>query len=446
MPRREMWRIVAVGLLLAGIVELCGAQAGSAGVPQQPLRLTLKQAVQLALKQNPQVMVARLLTMESGRQREIARAALLPQASLIGATALEQYNFQSVEHDVKPRAAGPYQWIEAGPAFSQSVLDLPLIRNYQIGREGVQESRAQERVTREDITASVVLQYHLVLRAIAIRDAAKARVALAERLSNLATHQQKTGVGLSIDSTRAQVELQNERQTLIDAETQVHTTLYVLAELLDLPPNDEVEAADALEFYELPSYDTVATIAKALATRPEMRSIESQQNIAALSRKSASEQRLPQLEFSGHWLYQGEHFSDAIPAYSYLLGLEIPLFTGGRIRAEIAQADLQQKQITEKKKALEARIAREVKSAIEELESARSAVQVANLGLQLANEEVAQAQRRFAAGVTTNVEVVQAQDALARANSNQIDALYRFNQSRANLARAMGEVENTYSK
>ena len=446
MPRREMWRIVAVGLLLAGIVELCGAQAGSAGVPQQPLRLTLKQAVQLALKQNPQVMVARLLTMESGRQREIARAALLPQASLIGATALEQYNFQSVEHDVKPRAAGPYQWIEAGPAFSQSVLDLPLIRNYQIGREGVQESRAQERVTREDITASVVLQYHLVLRAIAIRDAAKARVALAERLSNLATHQQKTGVGLSIDSTRAQVELQNERQTLIDAETQVHTTLYVLAELLDLPPNDEVEAADALEFYELPSYDTAATIAKALATRPEMRSIESQQNIAALSRKSASEQRLPQLEFSGHWLYQGEHFSDAIPAYSYLLGLEIPLFTGGRIRAEIAQADLQQKQITEKKKALEARIAREVKSAIEELESARSAVQVANLGLQLANEEVAQAQRRFAAGVTTNVEVVQAQDALARANSNQIDALYRFNQSRANLARAMGEVENTYSK
>jgi hypothetical protein len=74
----------------------------------------------------------------------------------------------------------------------------------------------------------------------------------------------------------------------------------------------------------LPTYDTTATIAKALATRPEMRSIESQQNIAELSRKSVSEQRLPQLEFSGHWLYQGEHFSEAIPAYSYLLGLEIP--------------------------------------------------------------------------------------------------------------------------
>jgi len=215
--------------------------------------------------------------------------------------------------------------------------------------------------------------------------------------------------------------------------------------LLDLPPDREVEAADALAFYELPTYDTATTIAKALATRPEMRSIESQQTIAELSRKSASEQRLPQLDFSGHWLYQGEHFSDAIPAYSYLLGLEIPLFTGGRIRAEVAEADLVRKEVAERKQALEARIVREVKSAIEELESARSAVDVANLGLQLANDEVAQAQRRFAAGITTNVEVVQAQDALARANSNQIEALYRFNQSRANLARAIGEVENTYT-
>ena len=292
MSRRGMRTIVAVMLFLTRTVEICRAQAVPAGAPGQPLRLTLKQAVQLALRQNPQVLVARLLTMESGQQQQIARAGLLPQANLTAATALEQYNFQSIERLPKPMAAGPYQWIEAGPTFSQSVLNLPLIRNYQIGREGVRESRAQERVTREDITASVVLQYHLVLRAIAIRDAAKARVALAERLSNLAVNQQKTGVGLLIDTTRAQVELQNERQNLIDAETEVHTTLYVLEELLDLPPDREVEAADALAFYELPTYDTTATIAKALATRPEMRSIESQQNIAELSRKSASEQRI----------------------------------------------------------------------------------------------------------------------------------------------------------
>jgi outer membrane protein len=64
----------------------------------------------------------------------------------------------------------------------------------------------------------------------------------------------------------------------------------------------------------------------------------------------------------------------------------------------------------------------------------------------LAQEEVAQAERRFAAGVTTNIEVITAQDNLARANDNQIDALYRFNISRAALARATGDIESTYSK
>jgi outer membrane protein TolC len=64
----------------------------------------------------------------------------------------------------------------------------------------------------------------------------------------------------------------------------------------------------------------------------------------------------------------------------------------------------------------------------------------------LANDEVAQAQRRFQAGVTTNIEVITAQDEFARASDNQIEALYRFNQSRANLARAMGDIEDTYSK
>jgi outer membrane protein TolC len=442
--------IFAGAFLLARMAEPCLGQSAPASAPSspqtQPLRLTLKEVVQLAMKQNPQVITARLLELQSERSREIARSALLPQASLTGATALEQYNFQKVERSPHSKPAGPYQWIEAGPAFSQSVLDLPLIRGYQIGREGVSESKAQERTTREEISSAVVLQYHLVLRAIAVREAARSQVALAERLSNLADHQEKTGVGLAIDATRARVELQNQRQSLIDAETDVRTTLYVLAELLNLPRDQDLEAADVLAFYDLPAYDVSSSIATALATRPEMRAIASEERIAELTRKSAQEQRLPRLEFSGYWLYQGEHFSDAIPAYSYMLGLDIPLFTGGRIRAQVAQADLQQKQVEEKREALVARIVREVKSAIVELDSARSAVAVASLGLQLANEEVAQSERRFAAGVTTNVEVIQAQDALARANDNQIEALFRFNQSRANLARAMGEEENTYEK
>jgi outer membrane protein len=437
--------VAVLFLFLAFSYRVSYAQSNPAP-PARTVSLTLKDAVQLALKQNPQVVIARLLSMESDRQRQISRAALLPQANLTAAGVLNRYNFATIERTPMRTTVGLYQFIQAGPAFSQTLLDLPLFRSYQISREGVRESQAQESVTREDVVASVVTQYILVLRAFALYDAAKVRVALAQRLFEQASNLQKTGVGLSIDTTRANVELQNERQNLTDAETATHTTNYVLAELLDLPRDQEPAVADKLQFFELPEFEKMEAIKTALATRPEMQAQASQERIAHLEKKSASEERAPQLDFSGNWLYQGSHFDNGIPAYTYQVGFSIPLFTGGRIHAEIARADLEVKHIDQNLQLLEERIVREVKSAIDELDAARKNVDVANLGLQLANEEVAQAERRFAAGVTTNVEVITAQDELARANNNQIDALYRFNQSRVNLARALGEVQDTYAK
>lgn len=437
--------VAVLFIFLAFSYRVSYAQSNPAP-PARTVSLTLRDAVQLALKQNPQVVIARLLLMESDRQRQISRAALLPQANLTAAGVLNRYNFATIERTPMRTTVGLYQFIQAGPAFSQTLLDLPLFRSYQISREGVRESQAQENVTREDVVASVVTQYILVLRAFALYDAAKVRVALAQRLFEQASNLQKTGVGLSIDTTRANVELQNERQNLTDAETATHTTNYVLAELLDLPRDQEPAVADKLQFFELPEFEKTEAIKTALAARPEMQAQASQERIAHLEKKSASEERAPQLDFSGDWLYQGSHFNNGIPAYTYQVGFSIPLFTGGRIHAEIARADLEVKHIDQNRQLLEERIVREVKSAIDELDAARKNVDVANLGLQLANEEVAQAERRFAAGVTTNVEVITAQDELARANNNQIDALYRFNQSRVNLARALGEVQDTYAK
>jgi outer membrane protein TolC len=66
--------------------------------------------------------------------------------------------------------------------------------------------------------------------------------------------------------------------------------------------------------------------------------------------------------------------------------------------------------------------------------------------VQLAKEEVEQSRDRFKAGVANNIEVIQAQDALARANDNEIAALYRFNQARADYARSIGQMEKVYAK
>ena len=421
------------------------AQQPPAGAPA-PLQLTLKQAVQLALKQNPQRVIAQLLVSESDRNSQIARSALLPQANIAAAGSINQYNIQSIERAPSREGLGPFQVIEAGPAFSQTILNFQKIRGYQIGREGTHRARADEQTTREIVVNAVVDQYLLILRALATRDAANVRVTLAQRLYEQATELQKTGIGLNIDTVRANVELQNERQNLIDAETLTHTTKYGLAALLDLPRDQDLEVADHLDFYDLPALEKEALLNQALSSRPEIRSLNSQQRIAKLTTDAAGEQRLPQLDFSGFWFYQGSRFNNGIPAYTYALSLEFPLFTGGRIRAEEARAKLEEQHVAEIRRQLEAQIVDEVKSALDELTAARNSVDVANLGLQLAQEEVAQAQRRFQAGVTTNVEVITAQDALARASDNQIGALYQFNLSRASLARATGDIEAMYTK
>ncbi len=444
-------RRMCVAILFA-CAALCpafsAAQQAPAAQTANPaiLPLTLKQAVELALKQNPQRVIAKILVSESDRNSQIARSALLPQAGLAGLAALNQYNLQTVESQPRPIDAGPYQYGQVGPTFSLNILSLPLIRDYQIGREGSKQARWDEKTTREIVVLTIVNQYLLILRAIADRDAAQSRVALAQRLYDQAAELQKTGIGLNIDTVRANVELQNEKQSLIDAETATHTTKYTLAALLDLPKDQSLDVTDKLDFYDLPEMQKDALVTQALVSRPEMRSFDSQQRIAHLGTDAAGEQRLPQIDFSGFWVYQGKHFNEGVPAYNYTLSLEIPLFTGGRIRAEEAKAKLEEQRIAENRRQVEAQIVSDVKTAFDQLQAARTSVDVANLGYTLAQEEVAQAQRRFAAGVTTNVEVITAQDALARASDNQIAALYQFNLARASLARATGEIESMYTE
>ena len=127
-------------------------------------------------------------------------------------------------------------------------------------------------------------------------------------------------------------------------------------------------------------------------------------------------------------------------------GAEHAAVYGRPDRAQTPRADLEIRRLQEQQADLRNQIGLDVKNALINLTSARSQVQVANLGVQLSKEEVDQARDRFRAGVANNIEVIQAQDSLARANDNQIAALYRFNQARADLARSVGQMERVYSK
>jgi outer membrane protein TolC len=224
------------------------------------------------------------------------------------------------------------------------------------------------------------------------------------------------------------------------------TSVNGLARLLNIDPHRTVEIADQVSFFDTPEVAIDQTLEKAYATRPELRALDSEQERAELAARTASEQRLPKLSFSGFWAEQGLTPDTVIPIYQYQGSIMFPLFTGGRIEAERAKAALEIRQLQQQETDLRNRITLEVKNAAAQVEAARNEVTVANAGVQLAQEEVTQARDRFQAGVANNLEVITAQDELARANDNQIGALYRYNQARASLAYAVGQMEAMYAK
>jgi outer membrane protein TolC len=345
-----------------------------------------------------------------------------------------------------PGHIGPYNIFSTGPTFNGQIFDLTLFRRYQASKNAAVASREDSFSTREQVILLVVSQYIGTLRSAADVLASQSRVDLAQALYNQAADLQKEGVGTGIDTLRANVELQNESQRLIEAQATLQTSLFGLSRLLNLDPRQKLELADTLGFFDTPQPDVEASIEEGLAARHEWKALQEQIRAAENDKKAASALRLPSIHFSGNWTELGTYPTNVIPAYTYTGSVSVPLFTGGRIRAQIVRSDLDIQKLHQQQMDLRNQIALDVKTALINLDSARNEVRVANLGVQLSKEEVDQARDRFNAGVANNIEVIQAQDSLARANDNQIAALYRFNQARADLARAVGQMERVYAK
>jgi outer membrane protein TolC len=436
--------------ILGGLAAMLFLFAGVAhGQDSATMKLTLQDAVKLSLKQNPEVILANLNVDTSVQDKKLARSALLPQVGVGVSDKLTRANVETAfgqRIPGFPQHIGPFYTLETGVSGSVPLFDLTLWRRYQSSKEDVSGSQAGEKTTREQATLLVVSQYLGAQRAAADVKAAQSRVDLAQALYNQAADLLKAGAGTRIDSLRADVELKNESQRLIQAKTQSDTALYALQRLLGIEATHTIVLADDLQFFDTPEFDSSQSLQLAYSKRPEMQELQSRQKAVSLDRKAAAAERLPSVHVNGGWSEEGLTPNRMIPVYQYGVSLQVPIFTGGRIAAEETKADIELKKLGQQEIDLRNRISVEVKTAAAQLESARNEVQVANAALALANEEVTQARDRFQAGVTNNIEVISAQDALSRAYDNQIAALYRFNQARADLAHSAGSIESLYSR
>jgi outer membrane protein TolC len=263
----------------------------------------------------------------------------------------------------------------------------------------------------------------------------------AQVLFNRASDQKKAGVVPGIDVLRAQVELQQQQQTLVVQKNQLEKDKLTLARVIGLPIGQQFTVADPTPSLPLEAVGLDEALTKAYSNRSDYRAAESQVKGAELAVSAAKAAWYPTLGVSGYYGDQGPTLSNSHGVFSVTGSLNFNIFDGRRIRSEVQQREADLNNARNQFQNLKAQIDFDVRNALLDLKASNEQVTVARSNADLANQTLTQAQDRFSAGVADNLEVVQAQQSVATASQNLINALYSNNLAKVELARALGLAE-----
>jgi len=272
-------------------------------------------------------------------------------------------------------------------------------------------------------------------------ETAEAQVKSAQALYDKAADQQEAGVSPAIDTLRSRVELKTRQQQLIVARTDLAKQRLTVARIIGLPLGQEFVLTEKAPYQALIAQPLDVYLQRAYASRSDYQAAQAKVRSAELSRRSAAAGRYPSLDLSANLGDIGVTPSQSNGTWQVTGGLNIPIFAGNKVHGDVLQADAQLKQARSQLADLRGRIDYEVRTAVLDLNAAAEQVEVARSSVDLAEQALTQSRDRFTAGVTDNLEVVQAQEALASAHESYIQSLYAHNLAKVELAYSIGDAE-----
>jgi outer membrane protein TolC len=272
-------------------------------------------------------------------------------------------------------------------------------------------------------------------------ETAEAQVKNAQALYEKAADQLKAGLSPAIDALRSQVELQNRQQQLIVARNDLAKLKLNVARIIGLAPGQDFVLTEKAPYQALVPLPLDVYVQRAFATRADYQAAQAQVRAAELSRRAAAAGRYPTLDLNANLGDIGVNPSQSNGTWQLNGGLNIPIFAGNRVHSDVLEADAQLKQVRSQLGDLRGRIDYEVRTALLDLDASAQQVEVARSSVDLAEQTLAQSQDRFTAGVADNLEVVQAQEAVASAHESYIQSLYAHNLAKVELAHAVGDAE-----
>ena len=413
------------------------------GAAQEPLRLTLADAIRRALDEGTAVRLATSRITAAEARAQEARSGLQPQLSAGGQLANDSINlatFGFTPPPGQPNVTPPFYVVDVHLTAAMNVIDLAARRRYEAARAGVRVSAEERRRTENEVAAAVASLYVAVGRSGARIDEIRANVDLFERLRQLAVDQKDAGLGTRLDTTRADFQLARQQQALLVATNQRDVARLALLRAIGADLGADVTLADDWSRTAAPVPPLAEALSAARRDRPELALVEQRLRVAALEVEAARAERLPTVAAQAQGVESGNRVRDV--EWNRTIGavVSVPILTGRRIEARVAAARSQQEDLRVQQRDVERQVEQEVRQALLSWQNASSRVELAGRSLQLAQDELELASDRFKAGVAPSIEVDNAQTSLAAARDLRIDALADEAQARFDLARATGEI------
>jgi outer membrane protein TolC len=328
--------------------------------------------------------------------------------------------------------------------LSQQLFNVPAYYLYRAAQRA-DEVASWTTLNQQGVVAlNIATQY---LRAVADAseiENARALLKADEVALSQATASHDAGVGTNLDVLRARVQLQTQQQTLINNENLFAKDKIALNRLMGMPAEQELTLTDTTPYAEFAALPLEQAMTLAMDRRKDLRSLESQVELADRTLKAVKYERLPSVSVNGYYGVLGETQGLYHGVFSAMGKLSFPIFQEGQLRGEREVAQSQLSGLRQQVQSLKVTIEQQIRSAMLDVEATNEQVKVAQSNVGLATQTLQDTTDRFAAGIDDNLPVVQAQASLAAAQSRLVETLYQYNQAKLLLARNTGVVETQY--
>lgn len=430
----------ARSLVLIGSVWLSAGVAAAASATT----LTLEQALASVERTNLNVLLSREAVVQSLQQASVSRAAILP---IVNGSLTQRRSKAVPLTNTGATTQRPTNRFDALVTGNLSLLDLQRWSAARSTRVGVEISEADFNAVVQTVMASVAQSYFTHLRNLRRLEVLDANITRARSLLDLARNQLNAGVATQIDVTRAEAQLAQAEQARLQQLTTDLQSELLLKRAIDIGVAQPLQLEDFRVRRNSGTMMMFADDKTLFDKRPDYLRAKKAVEQSKIDVRTATYQRLPTLSLTGNYGRGAANYDDdKLPQWSVSGSLNVPIFDGLRAGADRRTALSRQRSQELRLHSLELQISSELRLASQDASSRGAQVAVAEKSQRLGQDQLRLAQQRYQNGVADNREVVEAQTQLAVADDNLVEAIYQYNLSRVEFARARGDVRSVLAE